>query len=252
MYDALGSASNVLVLGGSSDIGVAIAQALASRGAGQVVLAGRSPDALSAAAESVSAVGAKATTARFDADDAESHPAFLTGVVEQHGDLDVVVVAFGVLGDQELTEHDAAAAVATVRTNFLVAVIALTLVAEQMKRQGHGRIVVLSSVAGEKVRRSNYVYGSSKAGLDGFALGLGEALRGTGVSLLVVRPGFVVSSMTEGRPKAPASTTPEAVATATLKGLDKGAAVIWVPGRLRLVMSVLRHVPRGLFRHLPV
>jgi len=138
------------------------------------------------------------------------------------------------------------------RTNLLGAVSALTVLGERVRTQGHGDLVVLSSVAGERVRRSNFVYGASKAGLDGFATGLADALHGSGARLLVVRPGFVVGKMTAGLPAAPLSTTPEAVAEATVKGLRGTGTVIWVPAPLRLVMSVLRHVPRPVFRRLPV
>ena len=112
--------------------------------------------------------------------------------------------------------------------------------------------MVLSSVAGERVRRSNYIYGASKAALDGFALGLGEALRGSGGTVLVVRPGYVHTRMTQGLPAAPLSTTPKQVAAATLHALDTGAEIVWVPGTLRLVLTVLRHLPRNVFRRLPV
>jgi decaprenylphospho-beta-D-erythro-pentofuranosid-2-ulose 2-reductase len=110
--------------------------------------------------------------------------------------------------------------------------------------------VVLSSVAGERVRRSNFVYGSSKAGLDGFAQGLGDSLVGTGVDVLVVRPGFVHSAMTEGRETPPLSTTPEAVADAVADALVAGRHTVWVPGTFRFVMSAFRHLPRPVWRRL--
>jgi decaprenylphospho-beta-D-erythro-pentofuranosid-2-ulose 2-reductase len=112
--------------------------------------------------------------------------------------------------------------------------------------------VVLSSAAGERVRRADFIYGSSKAGLDAFAQGLGDALYGTGVHVMVVRPGFVRTRMTAGLPPAPLATTPEAVATAIELGLRRRSETVWVPGTLRLVMSALRHAPRALFRRLPV
>jgi decaprenylphospho-beta-D-erythro-pentofuranosid-2-ulose 2-reductase len=112
--------------------------------------------------------------------------------------------------------------------------------------------VVLSSVAGERARRSNFIYGSSKAGLDAFAQGLGDALHGTGVHVMVVRPGFVRTKMTAGRAEGPMATTPEAVATAIEVGLRRRSETVWVPGALRLVMAALRHVPRAVFRRLPI
>jgi decaprenylphospho-beta-D-erythro-pentofuranosid-2-ulose 2-reductase len=124
--------------------------------------------------------------------------------------------------------------------------------ANRMKAQGHGSIVVLSSVAGERARRSNFVYGSSKAGVDAFFQGLADALVGTGVHVMVVRPGFVRTKMTAGMKPAPLSTTPEAVADAIVAGLARGSTTVWVPPALRYLMSALRHVPRPLFRRLPV
>jgi decaprenylphospho-beta-D-erythro-pentofuranosid-2-ulose 2-reductase len=170
----------------------------------------------------------------------------------EYGDIDLVLVAFGVLGDQDVAEHDTAEALRIIDTNFTGAVSVLVPIAERLRSQGHGTIVVLSSVAGERARRSNFVYGSSKAGLDAFCQGLGDALVGTGVRMVIVRPGFVHSRMTEGLDPAPLSTTPDAVAQAILDGLARDREIIWVPAALRGVMSGLRHVPRPVFRRLPL
>jgi decaprenylphospho-beta-D-erythro-pentofuranosid-2-ulose 2-reductase len=253
MRNAVGDVQTVLVLGGGSDIGRAIALRLVRDGARTVVLAGRRPEAYAAAEQALRDAGAtRVSSVAFDADDTASHERVVADVVAEVGDLDVTVLAFGVLGDQESDETDPAAAVAVARTNFLGGVSALTVLGVRVREQGHGALVVLSSVAGERVRRSNFVYGASKAGLDGFATGLADALQGTGGRVLVVRPGFVASKMTTGLPAAPLSTTPEAVAEAVVKGLRGTATVVWAPAPLRLVMSVLRHVPRPLFRRLPV
>jgi len=253
MRNAVGNVQTVLVLGGGSDIGLAIARRLVTDGARTVVLAGRRPEAYGEAESQLRAAGATAVhLMAFDADDTDSHPRLLEQVAALVDDLDIVVAAFGVLGDQETDEQDPAAAVAVARTNYLGAVSVLTVFGQRLRQQGHGALVVLSSVAGERVRRANFVYGSSKAGLDGFATGLADALHGTGARVLVVRPGFVRSKMTAGRPDAPLSTTPEAVADAVVAGLRGSATVVWVPAQLRLLMSVLRHLPRPLFRRLPV
>lgn len=247
--DALGRPGTVLLLGGTSEIGLAVARALVARGARTVVLAGRDLAALEAAGAGLAPT---VDVVAFDADRPEEHEELVRTVVERHGDLDVVVLAVGVLGDQAHDERDPLAAAAVVRANFAGPASVLTAVANRLREQGHGRLVVLSSVAGERVRRSGYVYGASKAGLDGFALGLGEALRGTGASVLVVRPGFVRTRMTAHLPAAPLACTAEDVAAGVLAGLDRGSSLVWVPGRLRPVMSVLRHVPRPLFRRLPL
>jgi decaprenylphospho-beta-D-erythro-pentofuranosid-2-ulose 2-reductase len=162
------------------------------------------------------------------------------------------LLAFGVLGDQEEAEQDARAAVDIAEVNYVGSVSVAVPIAQRMRTQGHGTIVALSSVAGERARRSNFVYGSSKAGMDAFFQGLGDSLVGSGVRVMIVRPGFVHTKMTEGMEAAPMSTTPDAVASAILHGLARNRETVWVPSQLRYVMSVLRHVPRPVFRKLPI
>jgi decaprenylphospho-beta-D-erythro-pentofuranosid-2-ulose 2-reductase len=252
MRDALGRYGTVVVLGGGSDIGSSTARLLAARGS-TIVLAARRPDELIDEAAALRGAGARAVeVVPFDALDTEAHPAFVRELFDRFGDLDLVLLAFGVLGDQEAAEKDAAAALEVARTNYLGAVSVLIPLAEALREQGHGTIAVLSSVAAERGRRSNFVYGSAKAGLDVFCQGLADRLHGEGVRVLVVRPGFVASKMTAHLDPAPLSTTPDAVAKATLDGLDRGADVVWVPGPLRWVMTVLRHLPRSVFRRLPI
>ena len=253
MKDALGSVQSVLVLGGASDIGVAVAKKLAGARQATVVLAGRDETALENAAKEVGSAGAgRVEVTQFDACDTSSHEAVITKAAEMAGgDLDVIVLAFGLLGDQEADEKggDGAARLAT--TNYVGAVTAGLAAARLMRSQGHGTIVFLSSVAGERVRRANFIYGSSKAGMDGFAQGLGDSLAGSGASVLIVRPGFVRTKMTEGMSEAPLSTTAEAVADATVKAIASGREVVWVPAALRLVFMVFRHLPRVLWRRIP-
>lgn len=252
MIDALGAPQSLLVLGGSSDIGVATAQLLARDRTRRVLLAGRTPAALDAAAERVRAAGADdVRTLPFDALETGAHPDIVkTAFVG--GDVDVVLVTFGLLGDQAQAEADPAKAVELAMVNYVGAMSICLTVAAALRRQGHGALVVLSSVAGERARRSNFVYGSTKAAIDVFATGLGDALRGSGVRVLVVRPGFVRTKMTAGLTPAPLSTTPEAVATAIRDGLRRGSETVWVPAALRAVMSGLRHLPRPVFRKLPI
>ncbi|TCK22624.1 short-subunit dehydrogenase [Pseudonocardia endophytica] len=252
----------MLVLGGRSEIGVAVAERLAGREAGTVVLAARRSDDLSAEADAVRAAGAAESSGRgtssctvetveFDADDLTSHRTLIDDVVARHGRIDVAVVAFGILGDQARAETDAAHAAAIVHTDYLAQVHVLTELATTLRGQGSGALVVYSSVAGVRVRRANYVYGSAKAGLDGFASGLADALHGTGVRLLVVRPGFVVGRMTDGMSPAPLSSTPDQVADATVAALRSGRSDVWVPGTLRLLFAVLRLLPRAVWRRMP-
>ena len=244
------AAEVVLVLGGRSEIGSEVAQRLA---AGRVVvLAARRADDLAVETASVRDAGAVAVhCVEFDADDTGSHPDLLASVVAEHGPIAVAVVAFGVLGDQAIAERDPAHALAVIHTDFVAQVSVLTSLANLMRAAGTGQIVVFSSVAGVRVRRSNYVYGSAKAGLDGFASGLGDALHGSGVRLLLVRPGFVVGRMTTGMDPAPLSSTPVEVADAVIAGLRGGRSRVWVPGALRPAFFVARLVPQAVWRRMP-
>jgi decaprenylphospho-beta-D-erythro-pentofuranosid-2-ulose 2-reductase len=247
MKDALGSGQSLLILGGTSDIALATARVMVADKTRRVILAARPSERLDAAVEGLSKLGAQVETVDFDAGRSEEHEKSLTAVFE-NGDVDVVLLAFGVLGDQAADERDPLAAAKVAQTNYVGAVSAGLACANALRKQGHGSLVVLSSVAGERARKDNFIYGSTKAGLDTFAQGLGDSLHGTGVNVMVVRPGFVETKMTAGREKAPLSTTPDAVADAIVAGLRKGSEIIWVPGALRYMFSGLRHLPRPVFR----
>ncbi|KAB1988650.1 decaprenylphospho-beta-D-erythro-pentofuranosid-2-ulose 2-reductase [Streptomyces triticiradicis] len=251
MKDAFGIPQSLLVLGGTSEIALATARRLITRRTRAVWLAGRPTPALEEAAERLRGLGAEVRTVAFDALDPESHEAVL-GKVFAEGDIDMVLMAFGVLGDQAVDEKEPVAAARVAQTNYTGAVSSGLVCARALQTQGHGSLVVLSSVAGERARRSNFIYGSSKAGLDAFAQGLGDALHGTGAHVMVVRPGFVRTRMTAHLPQVPLSTTPEAVAEAIELGLRRRSETVWVPGALRMVMSALRHTPRAVFRRLPL
>jgi len=253
MKDSLGAVQSVLVLGGTSEIGRAVAARLARSRQATVVLAGRDRPGLEAAATALRAEGAgRVEVMAFDAADPSDHERALGEAARlAGGDLDVVVMAFGLLGDQAADEAGGGGAVRVATTNYVGAVSAGLAAARQLKGQGHGTIVALSSVAGERVRKANFIYGSSKAGMDGFFQGLADSLVGTGVRVLIVRPGFVRTRMTEGMQAAPMASTAEEVATATVKGLQAGRSVVWVPPLLRPVFMVFRHLPGPLWRRVP-
>jgi decaprenylphospho-beta-D-erythro-pentofuranosid-2-ulose 2-reductase len=252
MIDALGRPQSLLLLGGTSDIALATAEAYAQAGPGlRVVLAARPSADRDAAVERLTAAGCTVRAVDFDARDTGSHAAVVAAAAED-GDVDVAVVAFGLLGDQEKAWTDVETARALAEVNYVGAVTVGVALADLVRRQGHGVVVALSSVAGERPRRSNFVYGSTKAGMDAFYTGLGDALRPLGGRVVVVRPGFVRSKMTEGLEAAPLATTPEAVAAAVVKAVTNGTEQVWVPGAMRGVMSGLRHLPRAVFRRLPV
>lgn len=244
MNDAHGLPQTVLVLGGSSEIAGAVLDRLVARRARRIVLAGRDVDGMErVSGRLVAAGGDEVAVARFDAVERGSHEKLLDEAFRLLGEVDLVVFAFGVLGGDPVD---------VAQVNYVGSVSLGAGVARRLRAQGHGTIVALSSVAGERPRKSNYAYGASKAGMDAFFTGLGDDLRGTGVRVMVVRPGFVKTRMTAGMKPVPFSTTPEAVAAAVVRGLARGAETIWVPSTLRWVMSGLRHLPRPLFRRLAV
>ena len=251
MIDAVGNPQSLLLLGGTSDIALAIAEKYLSARPLRVVLAARPSARRDQAVERLTTAGAEVTSIDFDATDLDSHPAVIDKAFAD-GDIDVTVVAFGVLGDAEQAWQDHRAAVQLATVNYTAAVSVGVPLADRLRKQGHGKVIALSSVAGERVRRSNFVYGSTKAGFDGFYLGLGEALRPHGVTVTVVRPGPVRTKMTEGMGKAPLEQTAEQVADIAVKAARAGKELVWAPGAFRFVMSVLRHVPRPIFRKLPI
>ncbi len=240
----------VLVLGGRSEIGMEVARRLAS--GREVVLAARRSADLADETATLTAAGATAVyPVEFDADDTASHPALLSKIVAEHGPIGVAVLAFGVLGDQARAERDPEHALAVVHTDYIAQISVLTVLANELRVQGSGQIVVFGSVAGIRVRRANYVYGSAKAGLDGFASGLGDALHGSGVHLLLARPGFVIGRMTEGMTPAPFSSTPAQVADAVVDALGRRAGRVWIPGILRPVFFGMRLLPQVIWRRMP-
>ena len=252
MMDALGEPQSVLVLGGGSEIALATVLALPRARLRRVVLAGRPSTAIDAAVTTLTAAGiGGVVTETFDAVDTASHADVINRVFDG-GDIDIVLLAFGVLGDQMEAEADPDAAVAVATINFTGAVSAGLRVATRLRAQGHGVLVVLSSVAGDRARRSNFVYGSTKAGLDAFAQGLGDALHGSGARVLVVRPGFVRTRMTEGLAEAPMTVGPDDVAKVIVTALRKGRETVYAPGPLRFVMAGLKSLPRPVFRRLPM
>ncbi len=240
-----------MVLGGRSEIGLAVATRLAADGARTFVLAARRSGELLEQRQGLLDAGATAVDCvEFDADDVDSHSALIERLSSTY-EMDTVVVCFGLLGDQGRAEIDAGHALAVIHTDYVAQVSVLTHLARILRARGSGRLVVFSSVAGARVRRANYVYGSAKAGLDGFACGLADALHGSGVHLLLVRSGFVIGRMTAGMAPAPFSTTPDQVADAVVAGLRRRTAVVWVPSVLRPVFAVLCFLPRSVWRRMP-
>jgi decaprenylphospho-beta-D-erythro-pentofuranosid-2-ulose 2-reductase len=252
MKNAFGQPQTVVVLGGSSDIARAVTAELCRGRTRHVVLAGRAAPLLDAAAREAVDAGARSTaTVLFDATDVTSADrAVAEAFAAAAGPVDLVVLAVGLLGDQAVDERDPARAAEMAIVNYAWPVAALTAVRERLVAQGTGRILVMSSVAAIRVRRENYLYGGAKAGLDRLAEGMADSLIGTGVSLQILRPGFVHSKMTAGLKAAPFATTPEAVAVDVVKGLATTKRVVTSPAILEWVFLALRHLPAAVWRKL--
>lgn len=238
----------VLLLGGTSEIGLAIGSALRLPPDAELILAGRDGARLQAAGKTFRC---RVSVIAYDALDPRGHQAFADSVCAG-GVPDLVIAAAGVLIPQPAAEEDVSLAAAMIETNFTGHVTTLLAFGKHMTARGSGTIVVLSSVAAVRPRKFNSVYGAAKAGLDAFARGYADSLHGSGVRVLLVRPGFVRGRMTEGMTPAPLATTPEkvGVAVASALGNPAGRQTIWVPGSLAILAAVMRLVPRSLWRAL--
>lgn len=257
VFDAVGNPQTILLLGGTSEIGLAICARYLRNSAARVVLAclPNDPGRDDAVAAMKTAGAREVEIVDFDALDTDGHPQTIDQAFSADGgpaDVDVAIVAFGMDADAEELWHNQRKAVQVAEINYTAAVSVGVLLAEKMGAQGFGQIIAMSSVAGERVRRANFVYGSTKAGLDGFYLGLGEALREDGVKVLVIRPGQVRTRFSAHVKEAPLTVDKEDVAELAVTAAAKGKQLVWAPGTFRYVMMVLRHIPRAVFRRLPI
>jgi decaprenylphospho-beta-D-erythro-pentofuranosid-2-ulose 2-reductase len=253
VLDAVGNPQTILLLGGTSEIGLAICERYLQNAHARILLAAMPDDpGRDDAVAQMKAAGARSVELiDFEATDTDSHPKMIDAAFAG-GDVDVAIVAFGLLGDAEELWQNQRKAVQIAEINYTAAVSVGVLLSEKMRGQGFGQIIAMSSAAGERVRRSNFVYGSTKAGLDGFYLGLGEALKPSGVRVLVIRPGQVRTRMSAHIKEAPLTVDKEYVANLAVTASAKGKELVWAPGAFRYVMMVLRHIPRPIFRKLPI
>jgi decaprenylphospho-beta-D-erythro-pentofuranosid-2-ulose 2-reductase len=236
----------VLLLGGTSEIGLAVIQALHLSPEAEVILAGRDAERLTAAGK---VLPCRVSVVAFDATEVAGHQALIDHVFAE-GSVDIVIAAAGILVPQAELGRDVLWAATMVDTNFTGQVSTLLAAAGQLRAQGSGTIIVLSSVAAVRPRRASLVYGATKAGLDAFARGLADALHGTGVRVLLVRPGFVTGRMTRDMPKLPMPTTAEAVAAATVRALHGTRSTVWVPAKLAVLAPAMHLIPRPLWRRI--
>jgi decaprenylphospho-beta-D-erythro-pentofuranosid-2-ulose 2-reductase len=241
-----GLPAHVPLIGGTSEIGLAILAALKLRPDAEVVLAGRDAERMQRAA---AALPSTVRLLSYDATDPKAHERLVAAAFAD-GPMDLVISAVGVLIPQDRLNAEPAEAGVLVEANLTSHVTALLAAAAELRRAGRGTIVILSSVAAVRPRRANFVYGAAKAGLDAFGRGLADSLHGTGVRVLLVRPGFVRGRMTAGMTPSPLSSTPEQVGAAVATALARPVGVVWVPPAMRVLAGLIRLVPRPLWRRL--
>ncbi len=246
MRDATGAVQSALVLGGNSELATAVVDKLIAGRLRTVWLAVRNPADAATRVRELADRGVTAHVVTYDADDTTAHDTVLAAC----GEVDLILLAFGTLGEPFDLSMETAEATRMAHTNFVGGVGAAHASARHLAQQGHGSLVVFSSVAGVRVRAANAVYGAAKAGLDGFAQALADSLHGTGAHLMIVRPGFVHTKMTEGMEAAPFATTPENVAADVVSGLRRRKRVVWSPAVLQGVFGGLRVLPSSAWRRI--
>ncbi|SER50559.1 SDR family oxidoreductase [Corynebacterium cystitidis] len=237
------SSGTILLLGATSDIGVEIAARICT--GRDVVLAARRVEALSAVEQRLRDAGARdLRRVAFEATDLASHREIVRDAAPT-----TAIVAFGILGTQSRAESDEAHVAEIATVDYTAQITMLTVLADEMSR---GEIIAFSSIAGWRARRANYVYGSTKAGLDAFCQGLADRLHGSDLALITARPGFVIGKMTEGMKPAIMSVTPDVVAAHVVHAIGKtGSRTVWIPRRLAVLAAAMNLVPRPLWRHMP-
>ncbi len=236
----------VLILGGRSDIGLAIAYRFAAAGH-PVALAARNAAQLEMIRADIALRhSVEVTLHDYDALDTSALTDFVAGFDPAPG---VVVSTVGVMGDQAKSERTPEAAALVMRTNFEAPAQALELFAARMEARGHGTLVGISSVAGDRGRASNYVYGSAKAGFTAYLSGLRNRLSRTKVHVVTIKPGFVATRMTEGMDLSPILTaSPETVAEAVFHAVERRRNIVYVKPVWWAVMCVIRALPEPIFR----
>lgn len=241
---------NILIIGANSAIATAAARQWAGQGH-RLYLLGRTDERLQALVADLKIRGASsAQSALLDAIDFPRHRTVLEGVAATLGRIDIVLIAHGTLGDQLACENDFDLALEQFNTNAIGVISLLTHLANLFEAQKQGVIVVIGSVAGDRGRQSNYVYGTAKAAVATFLQGLRNRLHQSGVHVLTIKPGFIDTPMTAGFAKGPLWSSPERAAAGILAAIDRGADVAYVPGYWRWIMWIIRSIPEAIFKRM--
>lgn len=237
----------ILIVGATSAMAEACARLWTQRG-DQLYLAARNDKQLQSIAADLKTRGAQRVGAKvFDANDFAQHAALLADATRFMDGLDTVLIAHGTLSDQERAQTDVNYALGEITTNGTSVVALMSIAGEQLAAQGHGAIAVISSVAGDRGRQSNYVYGSAKALVSAFASGLRQRLAKKGVHVVTIKPGFVDTPMTAHLKKGALWAKPDQVARDISQAIDKGRTVVYTPGFWRFIMLIIKHIPEFVF-----
>jgi decaprenylphospho-beta-D-erythro-pentofuranosid-2-ulose 2-reductase len=244
--------SNILALGATSAIAEATLRLFAVRGA-RFFLVARNPDKLNAVASDLLTRGAASVATHvMDLDDTPAHPAMLADAAENLGTIELALLAHGILGDQQEAEASYSATETVLGTNFMAPVSLITWLANYFEASHQGTLAVISSVAGDRGRKSNYVYGASKGALNIFLDGVRNRIDRSGVHVLTIKPGFVATPMTAHLPQNALFATPAKVADGIFKAVKQRKDVVYVPAFWALIMLILRTIPRRIFKKLNV
>jgi decaprenylphospho-beta-D-erythro-pentofuranosid-2-ulose 2-reductase len=242
--------AKILIIGAGSAIAEATARRWAARG-DALYLVDRDAERLGAVAADLRVRGgAVAGHSILDVNDFAAHAGVLDAAAAALGGLDLALIAHGTLGDQAACEQDPAVALKEISTNALSVISLGTLLANRFEAQGRGCLAVISSVAGDRGRQSNYVYGTAKATVTAFLSGLRNRLYRSGVQVLTIKPGMVDTPMTAAFKKGPLFASAETVAAGIVRAVDQRRDVVYVPGYWRLVMAVIKALPEAVFKRL--
>lgn len=243
--------NRVLIIGATSAIATACARLWAEQGS-EFFLVARNTEKLQQTAADLQARGAKAVTLYcMDATDLSAHPAMLENCLSAMRQVDVALIAHGTLPDQKACERDVTVAVQEFANNGTSVIALLTLLANQFETQRCGTLAVISSVAGDRGRPSNYLYGTAKAAVSTFCEGLRARLFKVGVHVITIKPGFVDTPMTQGLPLPAALVAkPELVAQRIVAGIERKASTLYAPSFWALIMLIIRSIPQPVFKRL--
>jgi decaprenylphospho-beta-D-erythro-pentofuranosid-2-ulose 2-reductase len=254
MKSATGTPGSIVLFGGTSELGIRTLVHLLDPTVQHIALVSRNIDQAQEHEDIllVKAPNAQISHIRFDGGDAGAMSDVVAEVVALVGDIDVAIIAHALLGLDINGYGNPSGVVELLNVNVTATMALMYALAAQMRKQRHGTICLYSSVAGVRVRKANSPYGSSKAAIDAFALALDHELLGTGVSVVVVRPGYVHTKMTASMKPAPFATTADVVGKRAAEGIRKRETVVWVPGILRVIFGILRVLPLSVWRRLPI